>query len=170
MNKLYIGIDNGVTGTIGVVGDGYTQFCLTPVKKEQSYTVAKKTITRIEVVVLKNYLKQVMTEYGCGPENVMVVLERPLINPTRFSASMSASRALEAVLCVLEDLGIPRMYTDSKKWQRMLLPSGINGSDELKKASVDIACRLFPQHEATIKKHKDGDGILIAEWARRSGF
>ena len=167
MNKLYIGIDNGVTGTIGVMADGYSQFALTPVKKEPSYTVAKKTITRIEAVVLKAYLKQVMAEYGCGPESALAVLERPLINPTRFSASMSASRALEAVLCVLEDLEIPRMYIDSKKWQKDMLPKGVTGSDELKKASLDIASRLFPQHGPAIKKHKDGDGILIAEWARR---
>jgi hypothetical protein len=63
---------------------------------------------------------------------------------------------------------LPYEYTDSKKWQTMLLPQGIKGSDELKKASFDIGCRMFPQHSDLIKRHKDADGILIAEYCRRT--
>lgn len=44
---------------------------------------------------------------------------------------------------------------------------GIEGSAELKKASMDIGLRLFPDQEEVIKKHKDADALLIAEWARR---
>lgn len=61
------------------------------------------------------------------------------------------------------------MYCDSKHWQRILLPKGAKGP-ELKKASMDIGCRLFPEHEKLIRKHKDADGLLIAEWARRENF
>lgn len=35
---------------------------------------------------------------------------------------------------------------------------------------VDIGCRLFPGLSTTITKHKDADGLLIAEWARREGL
>jgi len=48
----------------------------------------------------------------------------------------------------------------------VLLPQGIKG-DELKVASKDIGCRLFPEHTELIVKHKDADGILIAEYCRR---
>ena len=38
-NKIYIGIDNGVTGTIGIIHpDGEYVFFNTPTKKELSYT------------------------------------------------------------------------------------------------------------------------------------
>ena len=57
------------------------------------------------------------------------------------------------------------MYVDSKDWQKVLLPKGTKGSDELKKASLDIGNRLFPQFADN--KHKDRDGILIAEYGRR---
>ena len=46
MSKIYIGIDNGTSGTIAVVGDGITPvFVHTPIKKEQNYTKAKKIIS-----------------------------------------------------------------------------------------------------------------------------
>jgi hypothetical protein len=44
-----------------------------------------------------------------------------------------------------------------------LLPKGIKGSDELKKASLDVGVRLFPK----LPLKKDADGILIAEYMRR---
>ena len=76
------------------------------------------------------------------------------------------SALLEAELCVVEMLSMPHIYIDSKQWQRELLPQGIKGSAELKKASKDIGSRLFPLHTNLITKHKDADGILIAYWAR----
>ncbi len=85
----------------------------------------------------------------------------------RFQASVSAARSLEATLCVIEDLGIPHLYADSRQWQGALLPKGVQGAPELKKASMDIGLRLFPDQEKVIRKHKDADAILIAEWARR---
>ena len=50
MSKIYIGIDNGTSGTIGIVGDSISPiFVHTPVKKEQNYTKAKQSITRLDV-------------------------------------------------------------------------------------------------------------------------
>lgn len=165
MSKLYIGIDNGVTGSIGVVGDNYDKFLLTPVKKEQSYTKAKNIISRIDVVELKKVFEETMLEAGVTNSECMVVLERPLINPTMFKASISASRSLEATLGIVEQLGLPHMYIDSKQWQRSILPKGTEGSTALKKASKDVADRLFPQYHSITQRHKDGDGLLIAKWA-----
>ena len=171
MNRLYIGIDNGTTGTIGFVGDGFYRFYLTPSKKEQSYTKAKNIISRIDANLLRALIEETIDDYFKGKEwDVMVVMERPLINPTMFKTSMNASRALEATLVVVESLNLPHMYTDSKAWQRDVLPKGTEGTTELKKASLDIATRLYPNYEKMYKSHKDGDGILIAHWARQSRF
>ena len=46
-----------------------------------------------------------------------------------------------------------------------MLPKGIKGADVLKKASLDVGKRLFPQFADKFKG--DADGILIAEWARK---
>ena len=46
--KTYIGIDNGVSGTIAVLSPSGNHFGKIPTKKEQDYTKAKKNITRLD--------------------------------------------------------------------------------------------------------------------------
>ena len=160
MSKVYIGIDNGVTGTVGIVGDEMSPvFVKVPVVKEQNYTKAKQNITRVDSNGLKHLLEQYIGK------DVMVLKERPLVNPTRFKATTSALRCFEAELIIVELFGFPHIYIDSKEWQRTLLPKGLKGSDEQKKASLDIGNRLFPQFMQV--RHADRDGLLIAEYARR---
>lgn len=166
-HKLYIGIDNGVTGTLACRTESGSNFVETPVVKEQSYTKAKQNISRINHLALKATLLAWMEEAGASAQDCIAVIERPMINPTKFKASISAARSLESTLCVLESLGIPRMYFDSRDWQKDLLPKGVKGAPELKKASLDIGLRLFPQHEKVIHKHGDADALLIAEQAHR---
>jgi len=163
-NKMYIGVDNGVTGTVGIIYNNKTWFFETPVKKEQNYTKAKANISRIDLPKFLGKLNDIIFE--CKPESVMCLIERPMVNPSRFKATTSALRSLESILICLELMKIPIQYEDSKKWQKELLPIG-SVKDQLKKDSVDIGCRLFPQHEELIKKHKDADGLLIAEYCRR---
>lgn len=153
----FIGIDNGVTGSIGIITKEFYKFIPTPVIKQLSYTKAKQNITRID----HNQLKKILSEY----DNIkMIGIERPMVNPKRFKASVSALRALENTLIVIESLNLPFEYLDSKQWQKVLLPSGIKGSPELKKASKEIGSRMFPLIET---KKDDYDGILIAEYIRR---
>lgn len=159
--KVYIGIDNGTTGTIGIVGNGIEpQLHHTPTKKVLDYTKAKKNVTRLDCVAFKAILDQF------DHNDICVIMERPMINPTRWTASMTAIRCWEATLIMLESLGISHQFIDSKEWQREMLPKGVKGSDEQKKASFDIGNRLFPQFGDF--KQKDRDGILIAEYARRN--
>lgn len=163
---IYIGIDNGATGTIGILkGKEVLFFLETPVVKMQDYTKKKKAISRLAVNEFKLIIEQAK-EYAQG-DSILAVLERPLVNPQLFNATIVAVRVLEAQLGVLESLDIPYTFIDSKEWQRVLLPQGTKGSSELKKASEDIGCRLFPQYKDLILKHKDADGLLIAEYARR---
>lgn len=152
---IILAIDNGVTGSIAVLDrEGNVKlFEPTPTKKEQSYTKTKQNITRIDV----NKLKKLLTL----DEPCKCWIERPLVNPGRFKATISAMRALEATLIVLEELQIPFSFVDSKQWQRVLLPSGLE-KGQTKKAAVDIARRMFPKIVT-----KDADALLIAEYARR---
>jgi len=161
--KIYIGIDNGVTGSIGLIHpNGEYAFFKTPVKMQQDYTKKQKNLSRIEV----HGLIEILTHFK-GPKKA--VLERPLVNPKMFTATISAVRCFESTLCILEGLSIPFEFLDSKEWQKKLLPAGCKGA-ALKSASVDIATRLFPEYETDFKKQKDGDGMLIAEYARRSNL
>ena len=154
----YIGVDNGVTGSIAIIDRFGVKYFPMPTKSELSYTKTKQYITRIDV----NGLRAILGD--CIPSDSKCLLERPMVHPGRFKATASALRCLEATLIVLEELQIPYQYIDSKEWQKALLPHGIE-KEELKKASLDIARRLFPALDYT--KMKDGDSLLIAEYCRR---
>ena len=160
---IYIGIDNGVTNNgIGVVNSvGIAKLYPLPIKRELSYTKEAKHISRIDFNLLCMTFGEIVADFH--EPDVKVGLERPMVNSARFNASMSAVRALEATLIALERAQLAYEYIDSKEWQKHLLPAGIKGSDELKKASLDIGKRLFPQ----LNIKKDADGLLIAEFLRR---
>lgn len=161
MSKIYVGIDNGVSGSIGIVGDDIEPvFLKTPVKSEQDYTKAKKNITRLDYSLFMN----LFSPYN--KNDITILMERPLVNPGRFLATTSALRCHEAELIMIEIMGIRHMFVDSKEWQNYLLPKGCTG-EWLKKASLDIGNRLFPNIES---KHPDRDGILIAEYGRRKNL
>jgi hypothetical protein len=160
---MYVGIDNGVTGSIGIVDEfgNLETFIPMPVFKEQDYTKKKAMVTRIQTGTLCDILSVI------DLESARVILERPMVNPTRFVATKSALRALEATLVVLERLCMPYQFIDSKVWQKALLPQGCQ-KEELKKASRDIGTRLFPDAKDIINALGDADGLLIAEYARRN--
>lgn len=162
MARISIGIDNGVSGSCGIITPHAYYFYLMPTKSEQSYTKAKNNITRIRVEALLD----LFDAHDVRNDNSMVMIERPMVNPKRFKASVSAIRAFEAVLIAVEMRGLPHSYLDSKEWQRVLLPKGCKGP-ELKTASIDIGGRLFPDYKNMFEKHKDADGMLIAEHCRR---
>jgi len=168
--KTYVGIDNGVTGSLGVIyPNGKWGFKKTPVKKELNYTKDKANITRIDHEELYKLLSKAKQK---SEGNILILLERPMVNPKRWVATQSALRAIEATLVIIESLRLPHQYIDSKEWQKELLPRKLKkkkGSKEtdkkdLKLASISVGKRLFPGSE---RKADDCDGILIAEHGRR---
>jgi len=163
MNKLYVGIDNGTSGAIGMVSDDstYSFWLPTPIKIELSYTKTKQNISRIDFPKLIELFKDYILIHDAP---VRVVMERPRVNPQQFKTTMSAMRSLEATLIVVEGLKIPFSYVDSKQWQKELLPSGLKDK-ELKEGSKQIGKRLFPNIDFG---KSDCDAILIAEWARKN--
>jgi len=170
MKETIIAIDNGISGSIAIFFDGLYSFHLTPVRKELSYTKQKQFITRIDI----NRLKVIFSAFTLTVEsknnfNVKVYLERPMINPMRWKASVSAIRALEATLIIIEQMRFSLNYVDSREWQKGMLPKGLE-KGELKKASCDIASRLFPKYKKEIEKHGDGDSLLMGEYFRRKNI
>jgi hypothetical protein len=166
MGNIYIGIDNGVSGSIGVVNDFDIELFPTPTKKHLKYTKKKAYVTRIDVPKLTKLLDKYCLA-NCT--NVKVMVERPMVNPTRFVATSSALRAWEATLIVLEQLEIPYELVDSKAWQKAMLPSGVKGAADLKQASIQVGKRKAPHLKAIIDKQRDADGLLIALYAKQIG-
>jgi len=160
----YIGIDNGVSGSISAVSDTgkVIMFVRTPIVKGQDYTKTKKNISRIDTKVLRKDLQQAISL----TDEQRVFVERPMVNPMRFVATGSALRSLEATLIAIESLGLSYQFIDSRQWQKVMLPPGLKG-EQLKRASADIGKRLFPTEAPIIDKLGDADGLLIAEAARR---
>ena len=156
--RTYIGLDNGVSGSIGILTEKEIKLFKTPIKNELSYTKTKQNINRIDVPNLILLLQPF-----ASPQTKLWI-ERPMVNPTRFKATMSAIRALEATLIALEILEMPYEYIDSKEWQKNLLPEGLKG-EALKPASLNIGKRLFPSVD--FKGFADADSLLIAEYQRR---
>lgn len=155
----YIGIDNGVTGSVGIIHNGKGYYYKTPVRNVLNYTKKKAFLNRIDGIALRLLLES----HQCGPESFCYI-ERPMVNPGRWNATISGVRAMEATLIVLESLKIPYQFIDSKEWQRVLLPTGLEKL-ELKRASADVGMRLFPS--VNFKGFGDADGLLIADYARR---
>jgi hypothetical protein len=169
MAKVYIGIDNGVTGTLAVVGELGSTFRKVPTKIEVDYQKSKvHKRTRIDHMALCEFLSEVKTRCDMLGLDIMVVCERPMSNKIRFDATVSAARAMESTVIALETYQLPYQWIDSGAWQKVILPKGCKG-DDLKKASADIGCRLFPAFTDAIRKHKDADSLLMVEWARRAG-
>lgn len=129
-----------------------------PTFSEQSYVKKKQNITRLN---FQEYMVLIGSIKALSPVCYALV-ERPMVNPSRFQATASALRCLEAELIALSILEVPIQYVDSKEWQKVMLPKGIKG-DALKKASIDMGSRMFP----SLRLKPDADGILIAEWGRR---
>lgn len=160
--KTYIGIDNGVTGSIAIIHDSGTEFYKTPVFLQQDYTKKKQNLNRLDSTKFCEILSK-------HKDNAFVLLERPMVNQERFRQSLSAVRCLESTICCLELLKIPFQFIDSKEWQKFFFPKGYE-KGETKRLSGEVSSRLFPHLTEHIKKQKDGDALLIAEYAKRRGF
>jgi len=167
-STVFIGIDNGPSGSIGILE--YNErgmrtnvyFCETPTYMVQDYTKAKKRISQLDIRKVRTLFKK----YRDGWK-VHIAMERPLVNPTRFTATVVGCRVHQSYLDILTWLKLPYpVFTDSKAWQKMFLPKGTVGTD-LKVRSKEFGIRAYPEFTDVFRKHKDADGIFIAEWLKK---
>jgi hypothetical protein len=165
--KITIGIDNGTTGSIGIIlQDGHKKeafFAETP-SKMSILGKKERHIRRIDHESLKELLMVQAIKPMVLNDNVTVqaYIERPFTG--RFmGAVLPAQRSFEAVLIVLEQLSIPYTVVDSKEWQKAQLPE-IKGSKELKAASCALGRSKWLDLAAMVLKHGDADGLMIADY------
>lgn len=173
--KVFIGIDNGITGSVGIITEhGDSFYYKTPVKECLAYSKSKAFVKKVDVNALFDMLEPFQNDY------VHCMVERPLVNPMRFDETMSAVVSADRIMDLLERMGDWVLEViGPKDWQRAILPSGLwtkvkdkAGRErlkaepkELKKASLAMGGRLFPRLD--LKGFTDCDGLLIAEYCRR---
>jgi len=154
---IYVGIDNGVTGAIGIIGDNPPRIFKTPVTLGFDFQKSGKQINRIDW----SLLKALFIPYKGNIAKVAI--ERPFINPKFFNASVSAIRSFESwILFIEQELQTGYTVIDSKKWQKKYLPN-VTGP-ALKKASIEFAMREQPDLLLFGKKIEDADAYWIARY------
>ena len=156
-SRMFVGIDNGVSGGITILNEhaGVILHTKTPVKNCLNYTKTKAFMNRVDIQKMREAFLYAGSDSFC-------MIERPLVNPGRFKSTISAIRCLEATEILLEERQIPYQFIDSKEWQKVLLPSGLKG-DELKRAAEQVCKRWFPKIDIV-----NADSMLIAEYCRRT--
>jgi hypothetical protein len=184
LGTTFIGIDNGVSGTMGVIyPSGEYHMIHTPVKNKLHWTKVEQRVNRVDHVKFKSLLKKVLKK---SKTNLKIYIERPFSNAMRYKAAISAARCHEAMEVIFEQLKIPYEILDSKNWQDVLLPKlntkrkkqkvdpntgkkkrHTRSDTDLKKLSLEVGKRLFPKIKI---KHADYDGILIAEYGKRTSI
>jgi hypothetical protein len=189
--KVTIAIDNGVSGSICILSASgkLLHYGPTPVRKCLNYTKVKEYLNRVDGVALRAILEP----YAQG--EATVVIERPMLNPLRWKASVSALRCDEATLVVLETLGLSYHYVDSRQWQTPMLPkrSAVPAVPKLPKLASKEEKVQNDKFKAARKKRMaeynketkalslaigqrlfpgivfkgDADAAVMCEWARR---
>ena len=159
-NRVYLGVDNGSTGTIGIIEpDGNCQILAVPTIMQQDYTKAKQNITRLNY----DLFYAILDTYPFS----FIGMERPMVNPKfRWPATKSALRIWEAQLIAIEHLKIPYIIIDSKVWQKEFFPNGFEPG-HTKELSNQVGRRLFPK---VINPFSDYDGLLLANYVQLKGY
>ena len=169
MNKITAAMDNGSTGSIGIITPSRVWFMPVPTQDYLHYGKKGSISKRLDREALRYALREAGAVYpGCtldhewvGTDNIHIFLERPFSG--RFiNAVVPAHRFFESTIITLEDLGLGYEVVDSRQWQLPMLGTKVKGSAELKKASRLRGLQLYPQLKDAIEKQGDADGLLIA--------
>ena len=155
-----IGLDNGTTGSLAVYDTELNVMALhdLPIKNELSFQKQAKHITRI----IYPSLCELLTRIKSGENNIHCFMEKPFnAGPRMMNTALISIRCFEAEIIALEECEIGYTVISSKIWQKNLLPKGIVGSKELKKAALDVAKRLYPYLSDKLSI-KNADSVLIA--------
>lgn len=161
--KIFAAFDNGVSATIGAVSeDGkWTMFRKVPVYREREYMTTK---TRFMTHLDQDGVAEILRDLA-SRGTLVLVTERPFVNPRMFKATMSGVRAHEILLATLRTTGVVLHATwDSKHWQKPMLGDCDKG--DTKPRSMEVGCALYPRHADDIRRHGDADGLLMAHWLR----
>jgi hypothetical protein len=167
--RITIGIDNGQSGSIGVIAPGRVSYLPVPTIPYLHYGKKGSIGKRLDRHRLRAILHEVVDLNGSawvGFDNIRVFIERPFSGKF-INAVVPAHRFFESTITVMEDFDLEHKQSlgyevvDSGAWQKSVL-GNVSGSDALKLASKLRGVQLYPQLKDTIEAHGDADGLMIA--------
>lgn len=154
---IWIGIDNGVSGSIGIIGTGIEPMMV----NAREYTRKKK---RGGLEVDPTAFLQIITEHG--PVSG-VVLEKPFRGQFR-NTEVSAAHFDSVARTIMELHQIPFIQVDSREWQKPLLKitqkKGVK--NDTKRISLEAGVLRWPSLRAQIEDQGDADALFLATHAR----
>lgn len=173
--NLVIGIDNGTTGTMcsWILEKGLKDFIETPSKRVLNYQKQINYIDRLDHDLFQNWIKnQIKSAKSIYKSEikVIIILERPMVNPKRFDASLMAVRTFESTLVILQQMNLNYIVIDSKQWQHYFFGKETTFID-LKFESLKKGLEVIDEYKnldnikQLIKKHGDADALLITKFA-----
>lgn len=179
VKKLFIGIDNGSSGSYTIINECGELICFehVPTFKIKKWATSNNKQGHITVIDV-NTLEQMLSKYikSIDKENIYCFIERPAVGFSGWSiwTSLSGIVAWVSVQYALLNLGIKYDTIDSKQWQKYLIPQALGKKDKskpmkrgdrnkyLKIESDKLAKELYPDIE--LKNSGDGDSINIAHY------
>ena len=172
--NLVIGIDNGTTGTMcsWIIQKGICDFIQTPSYRTLNYQKEINYIDRLQHKKFKEWLNLQIKNAKRVYKNeikVIIILQRPMVNPQRFESSLLAVRAFESALVILQQLNLNYIVIDSKQWQHYFFgkeTTFINLKYESLKKGLNIINEENVNYlKEIIIKHGDADALLITKFA-----
>jgi hypothetical protein len=165
MNKLYLGIDNGISGALALIDSDSKVAWTMPMPIEK-----RGKTSEVAVRCLYDELQGLSLD-----NNVTVVYEGPAKHSKGVLALTSTHECFGCVRTVLALLGLrTHIITQPRTWQKEFWNS-VAGYDT-KAESVRMAKMLWPEQDflrtPKCKTPDNGitDALLIAEYGRRKGL
>ena len=169
---IYLGIDPGVTGAVGVVtSDGDAKAWNLPTKVRERATENGKVRRCLDPVVLC----ELLNDYD--PLGCVVVVERTQAGMKGAIANYSLGHSSGVIMGVLAALGFKFQEVRPQEWKRTFgllatkaergLPKQVR-TKQAKGSSRKVAQALFPG--VSLDRVKDdglAEALLLAEWGRR---
>jgi len=165
MNKLYLGIDNGISGALALIDSDSKVAWTMPMPIEK-----RGKTSEVHVQELYNELQGLSLD-----NNVTVVYEGPAKHSKGVLALTSTHECFGSVRAVLAILGLrTHIITSPRTWQKEFWNTA-SGYDT-KAESVRIAKMLWPDQDflrtpkCKVPDNGITDALLIAEYGRRKGL
>jgi len=155
---IYIGIDPGLNGAVGVIDKQGTPYVFdTPTMVVSGVKDKRVYHTTAMALLLKPF----------STENVLVVLESVHSMPKQgVASSFSFGQGLGMWQGIIAALGLPLEMPSPQRWKKEMLAD--QGKD--KDASRFKAIHLFPSLASQLSRKKDdgrAEALLLAEYGRR---
>lgn len=162
MSKLYIGIDNGVTGGMCAISG--------PHSKVISFKRMPVKVSRAKEVNVRGFKDWVIAVTGDQLEGVKFLLEEPGGSKSA-AAAKSMAGSFHALRGFFETKGLSWERITSAAWQKVMLPGCKKG--QTKARALARSSELWPDENFIpdgCKTPHDGviDAALIAEYGRRA--